>query len=131
MVRRWLASMKLQKQKWGVARTMFLGRIYASRWRKNAQQLSKIKGPNKNLPLVTNKADSKQAEKQQQRTCADFTQVMSHFINHVLYLFFVVIWIWTCWNSAGSQPSGSAGFQPAGSQPAGSGSAGLGSGSGP
>ena len=111
MVRRWLASMKLQKQKWGVARTMFLGRIYASRWRKNAQQLAKIKGPNKNLPLVTNKADSKQAEKQQQRTCADFSQVMSYFINHVLYLFFCcdldldlleLCWIstfWICWIS--------------------------------
>ena len=98
MVRRWLASMKLQKQKWGVARTMFLGRIYASRWRKNAQQSAKIKGPNKNLPLVANNADSKQAEKQQ-RTCADFSQVMSQLINHVLYLFFVMIWFWTCWIS--------------------------------
>ena len=78
---------------------MFLGRIYASRWRKNAQQLAKIKGPNKNLPLVANNANLKQAEKQQ-RTRADFSQVMSQFIIQVLYLFFVVIWIWTlCWIS--------------------------------
>ena len=84
MVRRWLASIKLQKQKWGVARTMFLGRIYASRWRKNAQQLAKIKGPNKNLPLVINNANSKQAEKQQ-GTCADFSKVkVSQFTKHDL-----------------------------------------------
>ena len=66
---------------------MFLGRIYASRWRKNAQQSAKINGPNKNLPLVTNNADTKQAEKQQQRTRADFSQVMSQFIIQVLYIF--------------------------------------------
>ena len=70
MVRRWLASLKLQKQKWGVARTMFLGRIYATRWRKKAQQLSKIKGPTKDKHIFSNNTGPKQ-----QRTSEDFSKV--------------------------------------------------------
>ena len=79
MVRRWLASLKLQKQKWGVARTMFLGRMYGTRWRRKAQQWAKIKGPNKDKPtiIVTNNNFTQK----KQKTCADFSKV--HIGRHV------------------------------------------------
>ena len=75
MVRRWLASLKLQKQKWGVARTMFLGRIYGTRWRKKAQEWAKIHGPSKHKNDIIVNNPKKVLRKQ--KTSADFSKVSS------------------------------------------------------
>ena len=53
VVRRWLAALKAQKEKWAVARVMFLSRIFATRWKLRAQKSANLanKGAKKDTLL--------------------------------------------------------------------------------
>ena len=72
VVRRWLASLKCQKEKWAVARLMFLSRMFATRWKLRAQQSAKLKnkGASKDTLLTKNVFNVEKKSRKQE----DFTK---------------------------------------------------------
>ena len=74
VVRRWLASLRCQKEKWAVARHLFLCRVFATRWKMRAKASANLsnKGANKDTLLSKNTPSHK--TEAGSRTKNDFTK---------------------------------------------------------
>jgi hypothetical protein len=75
VVRRWLASLKCQKEKWAVARIMFLSRMFATRWKRRAEQSAKLKSRGVVKDTLLSKSLPLTGEAKKPRKHDDFTKV--------------------------------------------------------
>ncbi len=78
VVRRWLASLKCQREKWAVARIMFLSRMFATRWKLRARKSANLsnKGAAKDSLLLSKVNVSKDVAPS--RKVEDFTEVIDY-----------------------------------------------------
>jgi hypothetical protein len=72
MVRRWLASLKSQRERWAVARIMFVSRMFATRWKLRARKAANLTNKGANIEtLLTRNVTAEPAKE----PIKDFTKV--------------------------------------------------------
>ena len=74
IVRRWLASLRYQKEKWEVARHIFLCRIFATKWKLKAKASAKLSNKGANKETLLNKNSMADSAMRIMRTRSDFTR---------------------------------------------------------